>query len=75
MPTETAAPSGRVDAVVRRIRRWWARVSQPSTGGLQRHGDWWVRYPNGKLTFFMSYGDAENLRRCFGGTVEWRHDA
>lgn len=58
----------------RRVRRWWARVSQPGTGGLIQPGDWRCRYPDGKNTYWMSHGDAANCRDIFGGELEWRGD-
>ncbi len=59
---------------VKRIRRWWSAFTQGGTGGLIRHGDWRVLYPDGERTYYMSYGDALNYKGCFGGTLEWRYD-
>lgn len=56
------------------IRRWWAKVSQPGTGGLEQPGDWCVIYLDGKKTRFMSYGDASGLHQIFGGKIVWRED-
>jgi hypothetical protein len=56
------------------LRRWWARVSQPGTGGLIQPGDWRVIYLDGKRTRWMSYGDAVNLHSLHGGVLEWRGD-
>jgi hypothetical protein len=52
----------------------WSALTQPGTGGLERHGDWRCRYRDGKCTRWMSHGDADNMRRCFGGALEWRGD-
>lgn len=56
------------------IRRWWARVTQPGTGGLLQPGDWRCVYPDGMKSRWMSYGDAANLRALHGGDVQWRGD-
>jgi hypothetical protein len=56
------------------LRRWWAQVSQPGTGGLRQSGDWRCKYPEGFVSRWLSYGDADNLRELHGGTLEWRHD-
>jgi hypothetical protein len=57
------------------FRRMWSAISQPGTGGLIHSGDWRVIYPDGKKTRYLSYGDAKNLRKIFGGKLQWRHDA
>lgn len=57
-----------------RIRRFFAAITQPSTGGLIQPGDWRCVYPDGKRTRFMSHGDAENCRQMWGGELQWRHD-
>ena len=60
---------------VKDVKRWWAKISQPGTGGLIQPGDWRVRYTvDGQKTHWMSYGDAENYKNVFGGVVEWRGD-
>ena len=56
------------------LRRLWAMVSQPGTGGLIQPGDWRCVYPDGERTYWMSYGDAINCRTLWGGKVEWRGD-
>lgn len=69
------ARNGRLDRLVMRLRRWWAAVSQPGTGGLLQPGDWRCRYPDGTKTWWMSHGDAANCRTLYGGELEWRGDA
>lgn len=61
-------------AIIHAMRRWWAKFTQPGTGGLIQPGDWRCRYRDGKCTYWMSHGDAANLRSCFGGKLEWRGD-
>ena len=56
------------------IRRFWARISQPGTGGLIQPGDWRCVYRDGLKTYWMSYGDASNCKALWGGKVEWRGD-
>lgn len=61
--------------ILKALRRWWAAVSQPGTGGLIQPGDWRVHYPEGVRSRYVSHGDALNLIRLYGGTLEWRGDA
>ena len=56
------------------LKRWWSSWTQCGTGGLIQPGDWRVRYPDGKITRWMSHGDARNYKGIFGGDLEWRHD-
>ena len=56
------------------LRRLWAQITQRGTSGLITPGDWRCVYPTGERTCWVSYGDADNYRRLFGGTVEWRGD-
>ena len=56
------------------LRRWWAKISQPGTGGLIQCGDWRCVYPRAGHTYWMSHGDAKNLQAAFGGRLEWRGD-
>jgi len=58
----------------KRLRRLWARFSQPGTGGLIQPGDWRVLYPDNERTHYMSYGDAWDYKEMFGGKLEWRYD-
>lgn len=67
-------PGSRINLILKSIRRWWSAVTQPGTGGLIRHGDWCCRYKDGERTYWMSHGDAANLREAFGGRLEWRGD-
>lgn len=60
--------------ILKAIRRCWAALSQPGTGGLIQPGDWRVRYPDGLCSRFVSFGDADNLKARHGGKLEWRHD-
>ena len=60
--------------MLKNLHRWWAKVSQPGSGGLIQPGDWRCIYPDGERTCWVSYGDAINLCRIFGGRVEWRED-
>jgi len=65
---------GRASCIWRWVRRSWSAITQPGSGGLEQPGDWRCRYKDGKATRWMSHGDADNMRRCFGGTLEWRGD-
>ncbi len=56
------------------IRKLYAMLSQPGTGGLVQPGDFRVIYPDGKMTRWISYGDAANLQSIHGGKVVWRGD-
>lgn len=56
------------------VRRTWAAITQPGTGGLIQPGDWRCIYPDGNRTKWMSHGDAVNCRELWGGRVEWRGD-
>lgn len=56
------------------IKRIWSAYRQPGTGGLVQPGDWRVRYPDDHTTHWMSYGDAKNLKKVFGGKLQWRGD-
>lgn len=60
--------------IMKALRRFWSSISQPGTGGLIQPGDWRVRYPDGQLSRYVSFGDASNLKTLFGGKLEWRHD-
>lgn len=71
---KTAMLHRRVMRLVMWLRRWWARVTQPGTGGLIQPGDWRVLYQDGKRSHYMSYGDARNYSDRFCGELEWRHD-
>lgn len=62
--------------IIQTLQRLWSAVSQPGTGGLVQPGDWRCIYPDGARTYWMSYGDAVNCRRVFGGErLQWRYDA
>jgi len=58
----------------RSVRRAWAAITQPGTGGLIQPGDWRCIYPDGKRTYWMSHGDAANCQDLWGGKLEWRGD-
>ncbi len=61
--------------MIKFIRRFWAMTfCDTYTGGLVHPGDWRVVYSDGNKTRWLSHGDAENLRRIYGGRVEWRYD-
>ena len=60
--------------MLKRIRRFWAAISQPGTGGLIQPGDWRVLYHEGGKTYWMSHGDAQNLANIFGGVLQWKGD-
>ena len=64
----------KLERLIKTFRRWWARITQPGTGGLIQPGDWRCIYSDGLCSRWMSYGDADNLCEIFGGRLQWRGD-
>lgn len=63
-----------VPKVIKWLRKQWSKFSEGALGGLIRSGSWRVRYSDGNVTYWLSYGDAKNLKACFGGSLEWQGD-
>lgn len=52
------------------VRRTWSKYTQRNCRDLTRTGDWYLVYPDGQRTYYVSYGDAKMIQKEHSGEIK-----